>query len=199
MHSILRWLTENADAFRHAAIAYCAVIWLVELVIHEAGHMYFQRKYGVKVLFLKVGIGPTLFTFRLSSGTMLIIGIPLPLMGESRSVGERDDYEAERGNPESLYYIHRNPLERVVMAAAGPLVTLVALLAACVAYQTALVVSGNEALLAVYITFAIVGVNELMNLFIPFAIPRLSRKKRWQRSDAFIVYEGLWEWMRRKS
>lgn len=199
MHECLRWLAENADAFWHAAIAYCAVIWLMELIVHESGHLYFQWKYGVKVIFLKVGVGPNLFTFRLPGDTLLRIGIPLPLMGESRSVGERDDYEAERGNPESLYYIRRNPLERVIMAAAGPLVTLVTLLAVCIAYQLALIAIGDAASLTVYIVFAIVGVNELMNLFIPFAVPRLARGKRWQRNDALIIYEGLWEWMRRKS
>lgn len=199
MHECLRWLTANADAFWHAAIAYCTFVWILELIAHESGHLYFQWKYGVRVLFLKVGVGPNLLTFQLPGGTLLRIGIPLPLMGESRSLGERDDYEAERGNPESLYYVSRNPLERVVMAAAGPLIALVALLAVCVAYQLTLIATGGEANLTVYIVFAIMGVNELMNLFIPFAIPRLTRGKRWQRNDALIIYEGLWEWMRWKS
>lgn len=198
MIKFAEWLANHRSELWTAVIIYVTVAWILEALVHEFGHWYFQWKYGVRVLFVKIGFGPKLLTVRLKDGTTFILGIPLPFIGQSRSLGEGDDYEAERENPQSLYYARRHPKERLVIAAAGSLMALLATTAVAFVYQGTIAALGVPGDLRVYGVLAIIAGNELLNLVVPFAIPLGSSRRRWQKSDALIMYIGLWEWLRWK-
>lgn len=195
---LVHWAAEHYNECVSALVIYFTVVWFFETIVHEFAHLYAQRKCGIRVRFVRIGIRPALATFHLKDGVPVVLGIPLPIGGESRSVGEGDDYEAELHNPESLYYVSRHPKERVVSAAAGPLAGLAASCAMFIAYWAVCQITGYAPNLTALLVFILVWVNELANLCLPVVVPSFTRGKRWQRNDACIIYEGLWEWLRWK-
>lgn len=109
-----------------AVVVYLLLVAPPEMVIHEFGHLYFQKKFGILVQYLRFGI-PFFKKDRYITlnfyGTPIKIGIPF-LLAEARCLGEMDEWENEKNNPQSFSYVDRHPKERIITALAGPLVTL---------------------------------------------------------------------------
>jgi len=109
-----------------AVVVYLSLIAPAEMVTHEFGHLYFQKKFGILVKYLRFGI-PFFKKDRYITlnfyGTPIKIGIPF-LLAEARCLGELDEWEDEKNNPQSFSYIDRHPKERIITALAGPLMTL---------------------------------------------------------------------------
>lgn len=169
-----------------------AVIWTmfvapIEILVHEVGHLLMQRRYGIGVRFVRIGIGK-LWEWKLADGTPFTIGVPT-LVGEARMVGEGADWDAERENPLSFSYIHRFPGERFVIAVAGVAFALWVFLLlgwgwwliASIAH-TAMPFWGEVVLGLVYVT-------EVSNLALPI---RISKN---YATDGWIAFESLWQLM----
>ena len=98
-----------------------AVLLLVLLVIaHEWGHFITALKIGVPIQEFSVGFGPLLLQ-RMRGGVEYSLRL-IPLGGFVRMTGEDEDWEDPDG------FINRKPWEKILIAAAGPLMNFVAAL-----------------------------------------------------------------------
>ncbi len=94
----------------------------VLVVIHELGHYWVARLYGVKVLRFSVGFGKALYTKRFANGETEWVIAALPLGGYVKMLDEREG-EVE---PHELHRaFNRQPvLRRMAIAVAGPVANL---------------------------------------------------------------------------
>ncbi|TSC89072.1 MAG: hypothetical protein G01um10143_453 [Parcubacteria group bacterium Gr01-1014_3] len=188
LDAFCKWWDGVSPYYWEAVFIYIVFFMMLEMLIHEMGHFYFQRKFGVGVRFLKFGF-LNLYSRVLSNGTRLILGIPT-LMAESRSVGELGDSEDEKNRADAFYYPRRHPRERFIIAIAGPLAVLIPCLVIWLGYQTLKAISGIEAPLSLVLAFSLVVFQNLVNLMIPV---RFGKK---YATDAWIAVEGLIDWYR---
>lgn len=175
------------DNLRWALILYVLIAAPVEMLIHELGHFYFQKKFGVHVLFFKIGIF-NIFKWRHRSGTDFILGIPV-LKAESRGLGEVADKESELNNPSSFYYKNRHPRERFIISVAG---ALLAIVVSALLYLGYLLIAGTASLIVTTL-FVLVLFTEFFNLLIPFKLPWFGGSIK---NDAYIAFESLFHWIK---
>ncbi|WBQ13353.1 site-2 protease family protein [Hyphomonadaceae bacterium BL14] len=121
-------MTEMFGAGLLSIAAFVAVISFV-VVIHEMGHLYAGRLFGVHAEVFSIGFGPTLLRWRDKTGTAWRIAA-LPLGGYVRFRGDENaasapDHEAlealraSRVDADSVF--HFKPVwQRAVIVAAGP-------------------------------------------------------------------------------
>ncbi len=94
----------------------------VLVVIHELGHYWVARLYGVKVLRFSVGFGKALYTKRFANGETEWVIAAIPLGGYVKMLDER---EGEVAKHELHRAFNRQPvLRRMAIAAAGPVANL---------------------------------------------------------------------------
>lgn len=94
---------------------------LILVPIHEFGHFYAMRRFGVKVLRFSVGFGHRIFTWRDSKGTEFAISA-IPLGGYVKPLDERNEDVAEEDMP---YTLSAQPVwQRLIIFAAGPVANL---------------------------------------------------------------------------
>mgnify|MGYP001203069484 CR=1 FL=1 len=105
------------------------VLILVVVFIHEYGHYYFAKKYGVGVTDFSIGFGREIFGWNDKSGTRWKIGW-LPLGGYVKFFGDRNVYSQseqqdiiKRYNEEDQkkLFILKPLYQRSIIVAAGPL------------------------------------------------------------------------------
>ncbi len=179
------FLLDHAQETNRAFLIWFIFFVPIELIIHEFGHYYFQRKFGMRVLIFRIGIF-NLFSQVLKNGTKVIIGIPT-IMAESRCIGELGDEAQEKDNPEALYYRYRHPKEQLIVAVAGPLVTLSACAMIIGFYYLTWLTLKIPVSFDLMFCFALVIGNELVNLLIPFKIGPFG-------TDAWIAVRALKDW-----
>ncbi|MGY6533198.1 M50 family metallopeptidase [Glycocaulis sp.] len=108
--------------------AFVAVIFFV-VVIHELGHYFAGRAFGVHAEAFSIGFGPTLFSWKDKRGTIWrIAGLPLGgyvrFLGDANAASAPDHatlerLRAERADADQVY--HFKPVwQRAVIVAAGP-------------------------------------------------------------------------------
>ncbi|MCC5981644.1 MAG: RIP metalloprotease [Oceanicaulis sp.] len=108
--------------------AFVAVISFV-VVIHELGHYFAGRAFGVHAEAFSIGFGPTLFSWKDKRGTIWrIAGLPLGgyvrFLGDANAASAPDHatlerLRAERADADQVY--HFKPVwQRAVIVAAGP-------------------------------------------------------------------------------
>lgn len=204
-NDLIRWLIDG-KTFYWAVAIYLLIIVPLEMVIHELGHYFFMKQYGVHVRFFKIGIF-NLMKFRHKNGTEFILGIPF-LKAECRALGEAEDREAEQNNPKSLFYINRPPREIFFVALGGPFLALLVWSVLLIIYLGTI----NNAFLSykgiICINFFLYGCNEFINLFFPLKIPLPILKKNAENiyapliftapNDAWMIYENLWKWIKKR-
>ena len=88
------------------------VLIIVVVFIHEYGHYYFAKKYGVGVTDFSIGFGKELFGWNDKSGTRWKI-CAIPLGGYVKFFGDRNVYSQadhqeilEKYNEEAVSYTH---------------------------------------------------------------------------------------------
>jgi regulator of sigma E protease len=108
-------------SFFHIVLA--ALLLLGPLVaIHEFGHFWVARRFGVKVLTFSIGFGPALFKWRSKkSGTQYQFSV-IPLGGFVKMVDEREGDVSPEDLP--FAFTQQSPLVRLAIVAAGPLINL---------------------------------------------------------------------------
>ncbi|MEK7590291.1 MAG: site-2 protease family protein [Patescibacteria group bacterium] len=174
--------------FWFAVIIYFCLASVVEMIIHEYGHYYFQRKFGVMITIFRIGVF-NLFSKKLKTGTRFIIGIPA-FAAESRALGELDDREKEKNNPQSFYYIHRHPKERLIISLAGIGLTLA--VCAFILFSYFIQAEFFEAPVPVYLYIMIymTVATQVTNL-IPCKFGKFS-------TDSWIAIESIRDWIKFK-
>lgn len=86
--------------------------------IHEFGHFFFARLFGVPVIEFAVGMGPTLFSWKGKTGTKYALRA-FPIGGFVQMEGE----EGTSDNPNA--YNNLNPWKKIAVTVAGPAVNIV--------------------------------------------------------------------------
>ncbi|MFL0809799.1 MAG: RIP metalloprotease RseP [Agarilytica sp.] len=105
--------------------------------IHELGHFYAMRRFGVKVLRFSVGFGNRLVTWTDSKGTEFAIS-SIPLGGYVKPLDERSEDVTE---DQMHLTLNAQPIwQRIIIFAAGPLANLVL---AVVFYWALLLIKGT--------------------------------------------------------
>ena len=108
------------------------ILILVVVFIHEYGHYYFARKYGVGVTDFSIGFGKELFGWNDKSGTRWKI-CAIPLGGYVKFFGDRNVYSQadhqeilEKYNEEERekLFILKPLYQRVLIVFGGPLANL---------------------------------------------------------------------------
>lgn len=103
-----------------------AVLLLGPLIaIHEFGHFWVARRFGVKVLVYSIGFGRPLLKWQGKDGTQYQIAA-IPLGGYVRMLGEtdgEDDPIAPEDLPRALN--RQSPWVRMAIVAAGPVINLI--------------------------------------------------------------------------
>ena len=87
------------------------------VIVHEFGHYVFARLFNVKVITFSIGFGPKLFKWQGKHNQWCISAIPLGgyvEMLDSRSAPVADELK-------NLDYNHKPPLQKLLIAFAGPL------------------------------------------------------------------------------
>lgn len=102
------------------------------VVVHEYGHFYAARKFGVKVLRFSVGFGKVVWSKRDSQGTEFAVSM-LPLGGYVQMLGEQSEPEQgispKEWQEQSL--LSKPAWQRIIIAAAGPAANLLFAVMAC--------------------------------------------------------------------
>lgn len=95
--------------------------FMVLVGIHEFGHFWFARRFGIKVLSFSFGFGKVLFRTKDKLGTEYLFSA-IPLGGYVRMLDER---EAPVAPNEQAYAFNRQPIfKRTIVILAGPLFNL---------------------------------------------------------------------------
>jgi len=108
-------------------LLYFIIAISVLVVIHEYGHFWVARRFGVKVLRFSVGFGNPLFSWKDKHDTEYAIA-PIPLGGYVKMLDER-----EGPVPEHLLdqaFTQKPAWQRIAIAAAGPLANFIFAIAA---------------------------------------------------------------------
>lgn len=102
------------------AYALIAILGLaVLMVVHESGHYFAARRFGMRVTKFSIGFGPTLFKHRpKGSPTTFQIAI-IPFLAYVQIAGMNPYEESDPKDPES--YANASLWARIVTIAAGPL------------------------------------------------------------------------------
>jgi regulator of sigma E protease len=103
-------------------IVIAALLLLGPLVaIHEFGHFWVARRFGIKVLTFSIGFGPALLKWRGKDGVLYQFAA-IPLGGFVRMADEREGEVPEADLPRA--FNRQPPLVRMAVVAAGPLINL---------------------------------------------------------------------------
>jgi regulator of sigma E protease len=103
-------------------IVIAALLLLGPLVaIHEFGHFWVARRFGIKVLTFSIGFGPALLKWRGKDGVLYQFAA-IPLGGFVRMADEREGEVPEEDIPRA--FNRQPPLVRMAVVAAGPLINL---------------------------------------------------------------------------
>lgn len=179
------WSLDHRKELWTAIAIYFFFFVIVEMIVHEFGHYYFMRKFGIKILFLKIGVGK-LFAGTLDNGTRVIIGLPC-FKAEVRALGELADEMGQKENPEAFYYRNRHPREHLITAIAGPMTVLAVCAVICGIYYAGWLMLAIPVPVTLIICFGLTVATELFNLLIPIKFGGLG-------TDAWIAYRALYEW-----
>jgi regulator of sigma E protease len=103
-------------------IVLAALLLLGPLVaIHEFGHFWVARRFGIKVLTFSIGFGPALLKWRGKDGVLYQFAA-IPLGGFVRMADEREGEVPEADIPRA--FNRQPPLVRMAVVAAGPLINI---------------------------------------------------------------------------
>lgn len=103
-------------------IVFAALLLLGPLVaIHEFGHFWVARRFGIKVLTFSIGFGPALLKWHGKDGVLYQFAA-IPLGGFVRMADEREGEVPEADIPRA--FNRQPPLVRMAVVAAGPLINL---------------------------------------------------------------------------
>lgn len=103
---------------------------LLSVALHELGHMYFARKFKVKVTDYMIGFGPAIFSKVNKKGTN--VGIrAIPLGGYIKMIGMfpessklyEDEKKLLKNNEIEFYKIH--PFKKIIIMIAGPMANFI--------------------------------------------------------------------------
>ena len=102
-------------------LASFVLLVMVIILVHECGHYFVARYFGVQVDVFSIGIGPKLYTRRSKSGTEFRI-CPILIAGYIRMHGEMlpTDEQAQLINDEKSF-ASKSLGARSLIVAAGPL------------------------------------------------------------------------------
>lgn len=189
LETLAEWWLRYDGEFWYAILIYSVFFMIFEMIIHELGHYYFQKKFGVRVRFFKIGIF-NLYSKIESDGTRFIIGIPI-LKAESQGVGELADREEEKHNPDAFYYIHRHPVQRLLIAVGGSGAVLLACGIIFLSYFIQFHFFGFTIPTCLYFCFGFVVFNQLFNLLCPI------RFSKAYATDGWIAIQSLWHMMKK--
>lgn len=92
------------------------------VTIHEYGHYWVAKKYGVKVLRFSIGFGRALYSWKNKQGTEFVIA-SIPLGGYVKMLDEREGTVA----PEELHmaFNQKKVSQRIAIASAGPIANFI--------------------------------------------------------------------------
>ena len=93
------------------------------VTIHEFGHYWVARRCKVKVLKFSIGFGRAIKSWRGKDGVEFVIA-PIPLGGYVKMLGQEDTKLVQKGDvpveEEDASFASKSPLERALIAVAGP-------------------------------------------------------------------------------
>lgn len=92
------------------------------VTLHEYGHFWVARRFGVKVLRFSVGFGKPLFSWHDRQGTEYAIAA-IPLGGYVKMLDEREGPVPEELRDQA--FTSKPPYQRIAIAAAGPLANFI--------------------------------------------------------------------------
>lgn len=94
------------------------------VTIHEYGHFWMARRFGVKIIRFSLGFGKPLFTWTgKKEGTKYTLS-PIPLGGFVQMYGEKDDEAIDEAERNKTFYA-KPAWQRFLIAFAGPAVNLI--------------------------------------------------------------------------
>lgn len=97
-------------------------VFTVITIVHEAGHLYFAKKAGIRVHEFGIGFGPTLFSTRRNQ-TVYKVNL-LPILGYVKIAGIDTDDPAEKETPEHEKYYNKPVSAKFKSIVSGPFMNL---------------------------------------------------------------------------
>ncbi|KPJ69700.1 hypothetical protein AMJ44_02830 [candidate division WOR-1 bacterium DG_54_3] len=97
-------------------------VFSVITVVHEAGHLYFAKRAGIRVHEFGIGFGPTLFSLR-HNNTNYKLNI-LPILGYVKIAGIDTEDPQEKETPENEKYYNKSVGQKFKSIFAGPMMNL---------------------------------------------------------------------------
>jgi regulator of sigma E protease len=91
----------------------------VLMVVHEAGHYFAARKYGMRVVRFSIGFGPTIWKHKPKDSATVYQVALIPFLAYVQIAGMNPYEESDPKDPES--YANASLWARIVTIAAGPL------------------------------------------------------------------------------
>jgi regulator of sigma E protease len=91
----------------------------VLMVVHEAGHYFAARKYGMRVVRFSIGFGPTIWRHKPKDSATVYQVALIPFLAYVQIAGMNPYEESDPKDPES--YANASLWARIVTIAAGPL------------------------------------------------------------------------------
>lgn len=188
MEDFANWWYRNEPAFWHGVLIYTIFFMITELIVHEFGHYFFQRKFGIGVAYFKIGVF-NLYTKTLANGTKFILGLPVGI-AESRAIGELGASEEEKNRPDSFYHPDRHPRERFLVAIGGVAAVFLFCALSFLVFGLSYLIFDVSVPDSIIFCFGLTITNQLFNVFVPV---RFSKK---YATDGWVAAESLIDWYR---
>ncbi len=193
LEDFANWWYRNEAAFWNGVLIYTLFFMITELIVHEFGHYYFQRRFGIGVAYFKIGIF-NLYTKTLANGTKLIIGIPA-FMAESRGVGELGASEEEKNQSDAFYHPDRHPRERFLVAIGGALAVFVICAIILFFYGLGYWLFGISMSKPLLFCFSFSIINQLFNALVPLRFNKKYATDGWIAAESLIAW---YKWNKKK-
>ena len=97
-------------------------VFAVITLVHEAGHLYFAKRSGIRVHEFGIGFGPTLYSFKRNHTTYKIN--LLPILGYVKIAGIDTEDPQEKETPENEKYYNKRVGQKFKSIFAGPMMNL---------------------------------------------------------------------------
>lgn len=106
------------NCFKMQQLLWFIVVIVIVVFVHEFGHFYMARLFGVRVEKFSIGFGPSIWSFKDKNKVQWMLSL-IPLGGYVKLHG--DEQQSKKDSSDTEAFSSKKPMEKFCIAMAGPL------------------------------------------------------------------------------